>query len=443
MLPPELEPTPEWIQLGDDLDGKSREEYSGYSLAFSNDGSVLAIGAPGSNTAGLESGQTRVYQFNGLFWTQLGQGIDGLVAGDNSGRAVDLSSDGTRVAIGAPFNDDNGFMSGHVRVLSWNGFEWTQLGASILGEVPGDLSGTSVSLSGNGQRVAIGAPGNPASNGYYNGHVRVFEWNGSAWVKLGEDIDGSAEIDKFGTSVSLSLDGSRFAAGAEGNDDNGSNSGNVRIFEYAGVSWTQVGNDIRGSAAGDRFGTSVSLVDNGNVVACGAPSSSNGYVRVYFWNEVAWVKRGEDLVGENAGDQFGISASLAVDGRRLAVGARFNDGNNGYYNGHVRVFKFADNSWQQIGGDIDGEAYDDISGSSVALLSDDGKRIAIGAPFNDGGGNVDSGHVRIFFFEDAGSGQDDAVVADDATADDDGTVGDDNEDDGGGGGGELRKHRSM
>ena len=36
------------------------------------------------------------------------------------------------------------------------------------------------------------------------GHVRVFNWSGSAWIQLGGDIDGEAANDYFGTSVALS-----------------------------------------------------------------------------------------------------------------------------------------------------------------------------------------------------------------------------------------------
>ena len=390
-----LNSSPEWTQLGNDIDGRNTAEFSGYSVAVGDNGNVVAIGAPGANGGSIENGQTRVYNWNGLVWTQLGEDIDGVGAGDNSGRAVDLSRDGTRLGIGAMFNDGNGFMSGHVRIYNWNGAAWTQLGGDIEGEAEEDIAGWSISVSGDGNRVAVGAKGNDANNAYYNGHVRVYEWSGSVWVQLGEDIDGVAESDGFGTSVSLSDGGTRLAVGADGNDDNGVNSGHVRIFEYIGSLWTQVGSDFGGAAAGDRFGTSISIADNGNVVAIGAPSSANGYVRVYFWNGSAWTQIGEDLIGEAPGDNFGTAVSLAVNGRRVAVGARFNDGNNGYYNGHVRVFDFTNNSWDQLGGDIDGEGDTDLSGTSVGLLSDDGTRIAIGAPFNDGNG-IDSGHVRIF-----------------------------------------------
>jgi hypothetical protein len=53
-------------------------------------------------------------------------------------------------------------------------------------------------------------------------------------------------------------------------------------------------------------------------------------------------------------------------------------------------------SWNQIGNDIDGEASDDYSGTSVSLSSD-GNAVAIGAKYNDANG-PERGHVRVFEF---------------------------------------------
>jgi hypothetical protein len=72
--------------------------------------------------------------------------MDGEAAGDESGWAVSLSADGTRVAIGARFNDGTGPNAGHVRVFVYNSSSWVQLGADIDGEAAGDQSGVSVSL---------------------------------------------------------------------------------------------------------------------------------------------------------------------------------------------------------------------------------------------------------------------------------------------------------
>ena len=97
---------------------------------------------------------------SGGTWTKVGADIDGEAAGDNSGGSVSMSSDGTRVAIGAILNDAQRHNSGHVRVYSESGGTWTQVGEDIDGEAAGDNSGWSVSMSSDGTRVAIGAPYN-------------------------------------------------------------------------------------------------------------------------------------------------------------------------------------------------------------------------------------------------------------------------------------------
>ncbi len=114
----------------------------------------------------------------------------------------------------------------------------SQVGSDIDGEAGGDRSGTSVSLSSDGSRVAVGAPQGGAA-----GHVRVYDWDGSAWVQVGSDIDGEAGGDRSGTSVSLSSDGSRVAIGASQNDGTGSAAGHVRVYAIA----SDVGSDVESS----------------------------------------------------------------------------------------------------------------------------------------------------------------------------------------------------
>ena len=80
---------------------------------------------------------------------------------------------------------------GHVRIFDYNGSAWVQVGADIVGEAAGDRSGHSVALSSDGSRVAIGAIFNDGTSGNTNdvrGHVRVYNWNGSAWTKLGQTL---------------------------------------------------------------------------------------------------------------------------------------------------------------------------------------------------------------------------------------------------------------
>ena len=144
-----------------------------------------------------------------------------------------------------------------MKILRKVGNSWSQIGGDIEGEAAGgDESGRSVSLSGNGNIVAIGAR-HSDGNGTDSGHERVYACNTTSWVKLGEDIDGEAGDDRSDHSVSLSGNGTTMVAnGAIYSDDNGSNSGHVKLYAYRNTSWVQLGQDIDGEAAGDNFGLS-------------------------------------------------------------------------------------------------------------------------------------------------------------------------------------------
>ena len=332
--------------MGMDIYGEAAGDRSGTSVSMSSDGSILAIGADYNNGNGEWSGHVRVYTWKDdtspPFWQQKGMDIDGEAIGDASGWSVSLSSDGSVLAIGAPFNDGNGIGAGHVRVYEWDGNNWQQRGADIDGEATSDFSGFSVSLSSDGTILAIGA----TDNGIYSGHVRMYEWNiaSTSWQQMGADIDGEAAGDGSGYSVSMSSDGTVLAIGAYRNDGiNGTDSGHVRVYEWNTSSWQQKGFDIDGEAANDDSGRSVSLSGNGNVVAIGAPSnySGNGSVRVYEWNGSSWQRKGTDIDGEARWDYFGYSVSLSSDGTIVAIGAPGNNGDNGDRSaGHVRVYEY-------------------------------------------------------------------------------------------------------
>jgi hypothetical protein len=338
---------------------------------------------------------------SGTSWVQRGGDIDGEAAGDLSGVSVSISSDGRTVAIGANENGDSAVSAGHVRVFVWEDPAWTQLGGDIDGEAANDYSGQSVSLSDDGLIVAVGAYGSDM-NGAASGHVRVFVLVGSVWTQRGADIDGEAANDFSGYSVALSGDGHSVALDAQGHDSGGNNAGRVRVFMWSDASqgWTQRGSAIDGVAAGDNAGLSVSLSVDGNTLALGAPSndasgSNAGHVRIFVWSDSSsdWIQRGQDINGEGAGDNSGMSVSLSADGHTVAIGAPKNGG-SARFAGHARVLVWADPVWTQLGNDIDGEERFDYSGQSVSL-SADGKTVAIGAYGNNGNGS-DSGHVRVF-----------------------------------------------
>lgn len=385
------------LQVGTDLDGEAADDRFGASLAISFDGTRIAIGAPRNDGNGDEAGHVRIYDWTGSRWTQVGSDLDGEAPGDTFGYSVALSADGNRVAIGADWNGGNGDKAGHVRIYDLIEGQWTQVGSDLDGEAAGDGSGWKVSLSADGNRVAIGANWNDG-NGEDAGHVRIFDWTGSEWLQVGADLDGAAAKDGSGTGLALSSQGNRVAIGAPGDDSNGSNSGNVRIYEWTGSEWLQLGSDLDGEAARDEFGLSIALSSDGNRVAIGSPYNDGtgdtaGHVRIYDWTGSFWTQVGDDLDGEAAGDEFGWSLAISSDGNRLVVGATDNDG-TGVNAGHVRLYDWTGSEWLQVGSDMNAEAAGDEFGWSVAL-SADGSRVAIGARWSDGNG-VDAGQVVIY-----------------------------------------------
>ena len=486
-----------WTQLGEDIVGEAADNESGYSVSLNGDGTIVAIGAP-KNTGvnGADSGHVRVYQYASGSWSQLGDDIDGEAAGDESGFSVSLSNDGTILAIGAPKSDENGADSGHVRIYQYSSGSdqnttnlTTSSQVNIIssggnkyvfnGETTYDSSkkyglqeGTytftnvpqghpiailndgnaNISYTGDSDKKFTKAVTGTTNDGTYDfyygdvtvtvtgdfGTVSVYCYyhgymggenllvhqsaSGSySWSQKGYDIGGdfrSNNSDESGLSVSLSSDGSIVAIGAP---KNASNKGHIRLYRWreflasdinsdgdildfnyvnqrdsgfysdlpiiitssdgtaplAGTYyWTQMGLDIDGDVAGDEYGHQVSLNGDGTIVAIGAYNhdGNKGHVRVhqYSSNDDDWTQLGSDIDGEAAGDESGFSVSLSNDGTKLAIGAPKNDGNKG----HVRVYQYSNNSWTQLGSDIDGEAASDESGFSVSL-NNSGATIAI------------------------------------------------------------------
>ena len=176
---------------------------------------------------------------------------------------MSISADGNFVAAGAWKND--GATSedenvGSVRVYQFieSTGQYERLGGDIYGErgeqsernsekyYVGDGSGFSISLSNNVNgilRVLIGAPHNPGADineGYYNGHVRLYECyldTGAtpSWNRVLGDLDGTLEHASFGHSVAMNRDGTRMIVGSPryGCDDNHYYAGAVTVYELA------------------------------------------------------------------------------------------------------------------------------------------------------------------------------------------------------------------
>ncbi|KAL3809129.1 hypothetical protein ACHAXA_005514 [Cyclostephanos tholiformis] len=406
----EINDTSLW-KLQAEFFGVAASDSFGNSVALSADAATLVVGANGYTKHYENSGYVKVYyrgDSGGSSWKPLGQTLVGNATSDLFGQSVDITADGQSLAIGASgiweTYDRPGYVSVYYLARDDDlGSIWKQRGQNITGEGKGDMFGNSVSLSGDGKVLAVGALyGNEDS-----GQVQIYRWEddgGTSWKPLGQIIHGE-DGSNTGYSVSLSMNGSIVAIGSPYGNGNGIYSGYVKVYQLDGeTGWVPLGQTLNGDTGSDNSGWSVYITPDGTYLAVGFPGASvedrKGYVRVYHLDTSGdlgheWKQFGDTIIGEEIADSFGYSVSLSDDGKILAVGAAFNDG-NGNAAGHVRVF-WLDNLnliWNKHGEDIDGEAPDDFAGFNV-VLSANGKTVALGSWDHDHNGQG-SGNVRVF-----------------------------------------------
>ncbi len=262
-----------WSPKGSDITNTTSASQFGYSLKLSSDGSTIAIGSTSSPIV-PEVGVTQIFQFETNSWNQVGNDINGLVPAEHSGRSVDMSSDGNTLSI----SNDNS-----VRVYQNVSDTWMLLGDEILA-TGSQSANRRISLSSNGNILAIGEP-DFTDNLIQRGQVRVFIYESGSWNQVGSNITGEVAYYRTGWSVSLSSNGQVLAIGERGSTSGSTDKGRVRIFENQNDSWIQVGNEIFGEANED-YSSSVCLSSDATTLAIGASLNDgngvdSGHVRVY------------------------------------------------------------------------------------------------------------------------------------------------------------------
>lgn len=418
-----------WEQLGEVIYGNKVYDRFGHSVNLSSNGNALAIGSPGVVANGVMLGCVRVFSLvkgdadvGTSSWKQIGGDILGE-ANYDFGESVSLSDDGKTLAVGAlgpcpPNYSGSGYVRVYRRTDADSEWAWMQLGNDIDSEAAGDYMGHSVSLSADGNMVAVGTPHVNNDYGHGNSHVRVFvlgcvnpvdppistctSSTGKtiaaiktsrsfsplhlliptftffqsqpadaplSWEQRGPKIIGDATGDRLGFSVALSSDGSTLVTGGVGHNQN---TGYVKVYRVDddGGNRMQLGQTIYGDATWDYFGGSVDITANGMTIICGSPGfegTRQGYVRVFALvggndnlDTATWKQIGQDIIVdvEANDDMLGYSVSISEDGKTIAVSVNLRYHPSGTAWVHVRIFRLEEvggTRWEQIGNDINGQ----------------------------------------------------------------------------------------
>ena len=221
------------------------------------------------------------------------------------------------------------------------------------------------------------------------------------WSEVGQKIAGSKPGEYFGESVAISGDGSIVAAGGSGGGTN--DEGVVRVYAFDGTDWVPYGSPIEGEAEEDLSGWSVAIDSAGLVLAVGArfndgndlTDTDRGHVRLFRFNGTDW-EHDQDLDGDDPGDTRGSSVALDGRGETVAIGSTLAYGFGLNVSGDVTVYTKPSVyvPWQQVGDDLEGEFESDNNGFAVSI-SEDGTIVAAGAVAN----GENSGHARVHHLE--------------------------------------------
>jgi hypothetical protein len=326
----------------------------GFSVSVSDDGDFVVVGSPYDSDPNSESASGLVYLFDrvGAGYTQVGilTGLYASNADDNFGYSVAMSGDGTKIIVGAPFDEYPGSAtaSGIVYVFDRSsGPTFTNVGI-ITGSYannPFDFFGYTVDTTYDGSVISIGAYGDESPNSNLSsGIVYVYERQNSPTIGFNTVgiITGSYAYnsgDNFGTSIALSSNGEFLIVGApfdeKNTDSPTADYGVVYIYQKIGLNWSQVGiitapnpNNV---VQPTLFGYSVEINDDGKLLAIGAINdnssiggSSSGTVYIYekIGDEYYIIQVVNGLYSNNINDNFGSSISMTSDGKLIAIGTK-------------------------------------------------------------------------------------------------------------------------
>ena len=362
----------------------------GFALALSGDGNTLAAGATleDSSARGINgnqadnsadsAGAAYVFARTGSTWSQQAYvKASNADAGDQFGWSVALSHDGGTLAVGAQAEggagtgvnadqtDNSGPDAGAAYVFTRTGTTWAQQAyVKASNAQGGDRFGFSITLSGDGNTLAVGSYDEDGSTKGVNGASdegaansgatyvfvrRGATWTQDAYVKASNTVRNIA----FGSSVALSADGATLAVGAvdetnltrgiDGDQastpDNTVSAGAIYVFGRTGGSWRQQAY-VKSFNIGptDLFGIRLALSQDGSVLAAGAPGQGgagrginppnhlefsapeSGAVYVFLrtagkWSQHAYIK----APNSEEFDQFGSAVALSGNGAILAA----------------------------------------------------------------------------------------------------------------------------
>ena len=335
--------------------------FFGYSCGISGDGTRVIVGAYKDDASGgSNSGAAYVFVRSGTTWVEEQK----LIPSDSEasaqfGESCTISGDGTRVLVGAPSDDATGGAdSGAAYVFSRSGTSWSEEQKLIPSDSEASASfACSCGISSDGTRVIVGAYRDDATGETNSGAAYVFVRSGTTWSEEQKLIPSDSEANAhFGYSCGISSDGSRAIVGARYDDATGeTNSGAAYVFSRSGTSWSEEQKLVPSdSENGANFGESCSISSDGTRAIVGAAyddatgGADSGAAYVFTRSGTSWSEEQKLVPSDSeANAYFGGSCSISSDGVRALVGTFGDDATGGANSGAAYFFQRTLAGWKE------------------------------------------------------------------------------------------------
>ncbi len=304
-----------------------------------------------------------------VLFHQIGQDLAPTVDDNSFGSSVSIDDTGNVVAVGGSItvenNGDEEFI-GTVTVYARSDVDssWIEKATYPLNDHVSPVQPkVTVTVSGDAKKVAIAVA---STNDHGAIGVLAYDENDPSPLKaISGVIGGDSTGEVHGLKLSMDKLGNTLVIGSPFYDYNGvKNAGRVRIYNFDSDANDYLLSALFfGNNENDFVGSDVSISKDGDLIGYGHAGqfeSNNGAAGLFKLESGTWGNFGAQIPGEAESDEAGFSVKVVriVDKIRLAVGAIFNDGNNQINSGHVRVFECDYSNcdqWDQIGNDIDGD----------------------------------------------------------------------------------------
>ena len=373
-------------------------DYFGHRVDINDDGTRFVV-------MSSTGGEVEVYQGSAASWTQEYKATEGSLGNSSQPGDVAMSADGSIIAVGRPYSAQSGNERGDIVVRTRSGSTWSNasgsptLAASDKGDY--DKLGRSIDISGDGNYIIAGAPGETSNTGaayvFYQGSTHT--WAQQAKITS----TGGATSEQFGIDVDIDADGTRAIIGAwkEDNSSNSEDYGAAYIFKRTGTSWAQeariVSSDI---ALDDEFGNTVAINStDGSVAVVGAHledagGDMAGAAYIFKRTGTSWAQDAK-IVADDAGayDIYGWGVAIRADGSHFFLKGQLENSNQG----KIYVYKNASGStWAQQATIVQSSRVTGYFGDGLAV-NNDGSIVIAGA-HRETATNSNAGAVYITYF---------------------------------------------